>query len=166
MRKAGDILEALFRERFDPQLLEHIQATASLFSSWPAVAGDADIAAAAAHSRIREFERGVILVEAEHPGWVQLLQTKQTRLLKAVRGRFPELEVRGVSFCLSREPISLKKPGASDDAASGTPGAPVVSAPVPEEEAPEESPGEGGEFQAVMKRLEKSIKKRNKISRR
>ncbi|MDR1565690.1 MAG: DUF721 domain-containing protein [Treponema sp.] len=153
MRKAGDILEDLFRERFDPQFLEHIQVTASLFSSWPAVAGDADIAVAAAHSRIREFELGVILVEAEHPGWVQILQTKQTRLLKVFQGRFPELEIRGVSFCLSREPISLKKPG-------------VPGGAVPEEEAPEETPGGGDEFHAVMKRLEKSIKRRNRISRR
>jgi hypothetical protein len=156
MRKAGDILEVLFREHFDPQFLGRVRTTAGLFSSWAAAVEEAGITSASAHSRIRDFERGMLLVEAEHPGWVQILQTKQTGLLKAVQGRYPELEIRGISFCLSREPIS--DPESSEE-----------TLPAGELGASSSFPPEGddtgdGDFHSVMKRLEKSIKKRNKFT--
>jgi hypothetical protein len=44
------------------------------------------------------------LVEADHPGWIQILQTKQKPLLEAVRRGFPELAINGISFRLSRNP--------------------------------------------------------------
>jgi predicted nucleic acid-binding Zn ribbon protein len=107
MRKAGDIISALFKEQFGHEFIETARASAGLFSSWTRIVTevwprnpDSEIPAAAVHSRIRELERGILLVEADHPGWVQILQTKQSDLLSAVQRRFPELEIRGIAFRL------------------------------------------------------------------
>ena len=96
--------------------METAHSTNGLFSSWSQIVAkvwprsfDADeqkaqdVPAAAVHSRIRELERGVLLVEADHPGWIQILQTKQRELLSAVQRRYPELNIRGIAFRLSRE---------------------------------------------------------------
>ena len=111
MRKAGDIISALFREEFGPQFMETARSTAGLFSSWTRIvaevwpqteSGPDNIPAAAVHSRIHELERGVLLVEADHPGWIQILQTKQEELLSAVQRRYADLNIRAIAFRLSR----------------------------------------------------------------
>jgi hypothetical protein len=96
VKRAGDLLAAFF----DRQTLSAGRKYSELFSSWRMVAGEK----LAAHSRIVELERYVLQVEADHPGWIQLLQTRQRDLLERVRRKFPALEIRGISFRLSREP--------------------------------------------------------------
>jgi hypothetical protein len=113
MKKAGDLLAALLDER----LMETARGYSDLFSSWKSLAGDK----LASHSRIKDLERSILLVEADHPGWVQILQTKQRELLTAVRSRFPALSIAGISFCLSRRPPAAD-PGISG--AGGSPGNP------------------------------------------
>jgi hypothetical protein len=107
MKRAGDLLRSFFDEaHFDPDSLENGRRTAGLLTSWAAAAKAVNLSAAADHSRIRELEHKILVIEAEHPGWVQLLQTKQNQLLEYVQRKFPELPIQGISFCLSREPIS------------------------------------------------------------
>ena len=112
MRKAGDILTALFQNSLGSEFIENARSSASLFSSWQKIVAEVwpsgtggskdDIPAAAAHSKIRELEKGLLLVEADHPGWIQILQTKQSELLSAVQRRYPELNIRGIAFRLER----------------------------------------------------------------
>ena len=114
MRKAGDIISALFKNQFGPEFAENARSSAGLFSSWTQVVTEAwsrsslnpsgfeDTPAAAVHSRIRELERGVLLVEADHPGWVQILQTKQGELLSAARRMHPDMDIQAIAFMLSR----------------------------------------------------------------
>jgi hypothetical protein len=106
VKRAGDLLSSLFSGRFDPKALERGRVSADLFTTWEAIAADTKIPTAGDHSRIRDLEHGILVIEAEHPGWVQLLQTKQTQLLRHVQKKFPELKIQGISFCLSRESIS------------------------------------------------------------
>jgi len=125
MRKAGDIVLELFRERFGEQFMEKGRSTTGLFSSWSKIVTEVcirmerkkafasetepdEIPAAAVHSRIKEIEHGVLFVEADHPGWIQILQTRQTELLKEVSRRFPELGIRTIAFKLCREPFARK----------------------------------------------------------
>ena len=115
MRKAGDVVSSLFRDRFGPDFLENARSSASLFSSWQKIVAEAwprgpdsdqnheDVPAAAIHSHIKELERGVLLVEADHPGWIQLLQTRQSGILSAVQRGYPDLGIQAISFRLSRE---------------------------------------------------------------
>ena len=111
MRKAGDIIVSLFRDEFGDDFIESARSSTGLFSSWAQVVTELwsqgrdspeDIPAVAVHSRIRELERGELLVEADHPGWIQILQTKQAELLAAVQRRYPELDIRTIAFRLSQ----------------------------------------------------------------
>jgi len=48
-------------------------------------------------------KRGAVLVEVDHPGWLQMLQLKKSQLLKNIRKRYPELEIRDIRCFLQRE---------------------------------------------------------------
>ena len=107
MRKAGDIITSLFKDHFGENFTENARSNAELYTSWEKIVNEVwqseDIHAAAVHSRIRELEHGILLVEADHPGWIQILQIKQNELLKVVQRRCPELNICGIAFMLSRE---------------------------------------------------------------
>ena len=137
VRKAGDIVSALFSEKFGPGFMQNARSSADLFSSWEKIASsvfsvNGEIPAAAVHSRIRELERGLLIIEADHPGWIQILQTKQAELLSAVQKRFQELEIKGLVFRLIRSPESV-----SAESVQTPESAPPVLPPVhPTEDAP------------------------------
>lgn len=117
MKKVGDIIAEFFKERFGNEFFQTAQSTAALFSSWGDLLTEAwhspenDAASlsqnmhAAAHSRVKDLARGVLIVEADHPGWIQILQTKQADILSAVQQRHPQLDIRSITFRLSREKL-------------------------------------------------------------
>jgi hypothetical protein len=149
MKRAGELLSVFF----DEKLLKKAKNYSDLFSSWTRITEKAGIAAAAGYSRLKEFERGVILIEADHPGWVQILRNKEQGLLRNTRRFFPELDIRGISFMLSRNfPVS---------GAEAKPEKMAV-------EAPESTPKAGTyerikdqQFKDALKQLEQSVRKRN-----
>jgi hypothetical protein len=96
MKKAGDILSALFDENF----VKKAHGYSKLFDCWEDITAKNGIAAAAAHSRIKELDRGILSIEMDHPGWKQILQTKQTKILNDFRIRFPEMDISGISLIL------------------------------------------------------------------
>jgi predicted nucleic acid-binding Zn ribbon protein len=98
MKKAGDLLALILDER----ILKKSQGYSELFLSWELLTEEANVAAAAGHSRIKELEGSVLLVEADHPGWIQILKTKQKELLDKINRRFPQISITGISFRLSR----------------------------------------------------------------
>jgi hypothetical protein len=100
VKRAGELLSVFFNQNF----VEKAQGYSNLFSCWTGITEKNGIPSAASHSRIVELEKAVLLVEADHPGWIQILQTKQASLLNTVIRRFPNLEIRGISFRLSRDP--------------------------------------------------------------
>jgi hypothetical protein len=163
MKKAGDLLSAIF----DEKLIQKARDYSDLFSSWADITGKQGIAAAAAHSRVVELERFVLLVEADHPGWIQLLQTKQRELLTAVQRRFPELTITGISFRLSRMPLGEEKPAeiAKEETA-------LPPKHVPQEEISEPFENladlyariDDEDFKLTLKRLEQGIRKKDKRS--
>jgi hypothetical protein len=149
MKKAGDLLSAFF----DEATLQKARGYGSLFSSWASIAGEN----LAAHSRIVELERSVLLIEADHPGWIQILQTKQKNLLHAVRRRFPQIAVTAISFRLSRNPL-LQNSAPGPDLAVG----PGVVPGDPSEDAASGDPYAGihdEAFKQTLMRLERSVKR-------
>jgi hypothetical protein len=54
------------------------------------------------HSRVRELDRGRLVIEVDHPGWGQLLQFRQRALLAAVQRRFPSLQVMTLAVILQK----------------------------------------------------------------
>jgi len=97
MKTAGDILSALFDEGF----VKKAKGYSKFFDSWEDLCAKNGIASASAHSRIKNLDRGLVLIEMDHSGWKQILQTKQSKLLNDFRIRFPELDISGISLMLS-----------------------------------------------------------------
>jgi len=151
MKKAGDLLGAFF----DEGLVHTAKGYSSFFASWKRVVGDR----LAAHSRIIELEGSMLVIEADHPGWVQLIQMKRNEILETVRRQFPELPVTAISIKLSKDkpaekiqrlqrPIGVESPAANSEKTD-------------EETEPNVDPYEkikDESFKDLLKRLEKSIK--------
>lgn len=95
VRTAAELISALISPKAAREAGTWVQVT----GAWPALAGDR----AAPHSRIADLENHVVTVEVDHPGWIQLLQFRQARLLAEIRERFPALEVRALQFRLARK---------------------------------------------------------------
>jgi hypothetical protein len=165
MKRAGEYLTAII----DADLFKKARSYSGFFSSWARICQDCGIAAAAGHSRIRELEKGILVVEADHPGWIQILQTKAPWILDAARRHAPELDIRGISLTRNgaRSPVSPSGPDPGTEAGPGTD-------PVPEAEpksAPERGAGESRgawdrvedrAFKESLKRLEQGIREREK----
>jgi hypothetical protein len=126
MRRAGELL-SLF---IDEKLLKKAKDYSSLSSAWAKITEANGIGMAAVHSRIRELDRNVLLIEADHSGWLQIFQTRQHRLLEDIRRRFPDLAIHGISFRLSSGPLedgpapsalSGEKSGGNDAAGDSPP---------------------------------------------
>jgi len=96
MKIAGEILSTLFDEQF----LKKAQSYSEFYDSWADITAKNGIAAAAEHSRIKDLDKGLLLIEMDHPGWKQILQTKQSEILNDFRIRFPELDISDISLIL------------------------------------------------------------------
>ncbi|MDR2783624.1 MAG: DUF721 domain-containing protein [Treponema sp.] len=110
MKRAGDLLSVFF----DEYTGRNARSISKVFTSWAAIAKEQRIPAAVDHAQIVELERNIVLIEADHPGWIQILQTKQQELLESFRRRFPELTINGVSFRLSRGAIQAREDDGGD----------------------------------------------------
>ena len=155
MEKAGDI----FRTLLDRRLVEKGQQYAAFFGSWEQIAGEH----LAAHSEIKDIRNGVVVVEADHPGWIQLLQLRQHTLLDALRRRFPDLGIRSLRLQLHRteersaesgQPQGKPPAGQPEPQSAPVPGTPPVSA----EEALEQI--RDRELRTILERLADGINNR------
>jgi hypothetical protein len=161
MKKAGELLGAFFDER----VLKAARGYSELFTAWQSLVGEK----IAAHSKIAELNKSILLVEADHPGWIQILQTKQASILDGVQRRFPDLSISGISFRLAKDGVmSSPQETVADDAterefqkekeeSSAVPHMPAATF----DEDPY-SRIDDSSFKDLLQRLEKSIKARNK----
>jgi hypothetical protein len=156
MERAGDLLRRLF----DNQDFAKGERYASLFNRWASLAGE-DLAA---HSHVADVRKGVVLVEVDHPGWMQLLQMKQERVLKSMKSAYPELEIQSIRFRI----VSSREHRVQEKQAE-----PSHPEPDPEPHTPEESDHSisaesaakrDEAFQQLLGRLGESIRRRNKDS--
>ena len=161
MRKAGDILRAIL----DESSINEAQTYSSFFRSWTKVAGQ-DIAA---HSQVSDVTGGVVVIEADHPGWLQMIQLRRREILQKIQSLYPELGIRELRFFLqqdlkdrARPPgVSVTAPGSetstdtSRDIPQGVPGAKDAPSATPEAAASGKRAGKGGyrEFRALLRRI-------------
>ncbi|MBN1241848.1 MAG: DUF721 domain-containing protein [Spirochaetales bacterium] len=90
VKKASDLVSALV----SPKAARMGEGWQGFFSAWSELAGER----VAAHSRIADVDKGIVVVEADHPGWIQTLQFSQARILAELKRRYPNLGLRGISF--------------------------------------------------------------------
>jgi predicted nucleic acid-binding Zn ribbon protein len=88
MKKIGDVLKDFLREKgwlagnpYEP-----------LFLEWKRIAGEA----LAGHSRLVDVHNGILLVEVDHPGWLQMLQLRKAAIMDAARRTAPLASVEGI----------------------------------------------------------------------
>lgn len=147
----GNILSSFM----DENLSSKAGRVSSFFKSWRHIAGER----LAAHSRVSEVENGIVIVEADHPSWIQLLQMRQEEMLIAVKKGWPELEIRGIAFRIPRTgpaPARDAKPAVSE-----TPPADRTDlADEPLKHA--YKPVTDGRLAAALERLKKSVSDRGK----
>jgi hypothetical protein len=98
MKRVGDLISAIFDEKF----IEKTRGYSTLFDCWEDLMIKNGIAAAAGHSWIKSAEKGLVWIEVDHPGWKQILQTKESKLLHDFRYRFPDMGISGISIILSK----------------------------------------------------------------
>jgi len=95
VRKASDLLGTLL----SPEAAAKADTWSRFFGFWSRAAGEN----LAAHSRPVDVRNGIVFVEATHPGWIQLLQMEQNRILGTIRRTFPELGISGIAFKLAKD---------------------------------------------------------------
>ncbi|MDR3147385.1 MAG: DUF721 domain-containing protein [Treponema sp.] len=167
MKRAGEYLAAII----DADLFKKAKTYSGFFSSWAQICHNCGIAAAAGHSRIRDLEKGILVVEADHPGWVQILQTKAQWILNHARRRFPELDIRGISLTLSKNEIfgsRRREESGSAPQSPPEPQSPPQDKPEPSKPEPPSDAWkriEDKDFKDSLKRLEQSIKEREQSTR-
>jgi hypothetical protein len=69
----------------------------AVFGKWEAYTGF-DIAS---HSRIKEIDKGILIIEADHPGWMQKIQFLSTRILRKIKADYPALEIKAIKTILT-----------------------------------------------------------------
>jgi len=106
VKKVGDLLSDIFSKDMSGKAREFSR----LFSLWEQLTAKYGIAAAAAHSQIQDLQRGVLLVGVDHPGWIQIFQTKEHLLLSDLQKTFPELGINGLAFRLGNAPPVSSQP--------------------------------------------------------
>ncbi len=103
-------VSSLLSSFFNDDKLRRGERYSDFFNSWSSLVGSR----LAAHSKVADVEKGMLVVEAEHPGWIQLLQLRQSGILDEAARRYPELGLKGIAFRLSgrggvsRMPVSEK----------------------------------------------------------
>jgi hypothetical protein len=146
-QRIGELLGAFF----DEKTLQRAGSYSKLFSSWAELTKQCGLSAAADHSCIAGFERGIVMVEADHPGWIQLLQTRERELLNGAGSLFEELGIRGISFRLIRNGKTVSP--------SGT-GPPAAETPAVETPAVQTGGGDRGfedQFKESLQRLKRTL---------
>ena len=140
VKDIGSLLRAFFDEDKVRQGNQYVE----FFSSWKSIVGPRE----ASHSRVAEIEKGILVIEAEHPGWIQLLQLRQSAILATVQTRFPELGLRGIAFRLQKDcmsvPVRPKGQGSPATGGAGVGPGPEAEAGVGGETADDEAQGDAG----------------------
>jgi predicted nucleic acid-binding Zn ribbon protein len=103
VKTAGEALTELLQKQFGASFLEKARACADFCSAWPALTDAVGIGEAGAHSRVNDIKKGILEIETDHPGWKQILLTKQRALLALVQQDFPALKVKGIVFWLKND---------------------------------------------------------------
>jgi len=150
IRKASDILAALFND----ETQQKGQIYSSLFKDWKYVVGPK----LSAHSKIVNIKNSIVIVEVEHPGWLQLLQVQEKNILYKLQTKNPDLNLRGLSFKIAGTLLKTEKAILSVEEVPARQVEEKVKSEVKETET---SPIDT-DFQNLLLQLKKSIEDKNR----
>lgn len=89
-RSAGDLIQQIFAN------LKISTQGQSIFDAWTELVGDET----AEHIKIKDIKGKALLLEADHPGWVQVAQLKKKEILEKIKERFPDNNISIIKVSL------------------------------------------------------------------
>jgi hypothetical protein len=101
---------------------------------------------------VKDVRHGIVLVEVDHPGWIQMIQLKRREICRTLQRTYPALGIDDLRCILQVEEPDQRH----------------IPEPMPEKkrELPREKQPNGDEeresFQRLMERLSESISRRDK----
>lgn len=93
IKSASELLSTFF----DADMTAKGREYSGFSRSWRTIAG----ARLGEHTKPIDIRHGVLIIEAEHQGWMQLLQMEQDRLLEEIGRNYADLGIRAIAFRLS-----------------------------------------------------------------
>ena len=63
----------------------------------------------AGNTRVIDLKNGVLLVETDHPGWIQYLRMYQKFILNGIRMNLPSLKITSLAFRVAGEKVNLSE---------------------------------------------------------
>ncbi len=90
---AGDVLRDLFKKIVP----EETRRSSEVFHGWENIVG----AETALHVEPVDIRNHSLLLESDHPGWSQKIRMRQDGILKSIRNKYPELEIRSLKIRIS-----------------------------------------------------------------
>lgn len=93
IKSASELLSSFF----DADLAAKGREYSGFSKSWRTIAGPR----LGEHTKPVDIRHGILIIEAEHQGWMQLLQMEQDRLLQEIGVKYADLGIRGIAFRLS-----------------------------------------------------------------
>ena len=129
MKKAAELL-ALLLDKGPPGALPF----PALFGGWQELAGPS----LAGHCRAYEVRHRCLLVECDHPGWMQLLLIQKKPILAKIRQRCPQLGMRDIKVRVGPAAGAQPTAGGAAGARKGAGGAsPIAAGPAAPQAAAE-----------------------------
>ena len=94
-RRAAELLQAFLDRIGDTEGPAYV----GLFQSWREIAGNR----IADHTEPVDVRGTALVVEADHPGWVQMVMMSRRQIIERLATRFPELKINGLHVRLATE---------------------------------------------------------------
>ncbi len=145
-KSAGELVTRLFRSVDNPAGRQYV----ALHQSWQSLVGY-DLAA---HSEPVDIKRNALVVELDHPGWMQILQLQEKQLLGRVQREFPELKIGALHMRLVRGEDDASREVSAASTAPGHPPADEKPRSTPEARSDVTAPGAGDDEPGGIERID------------
>lgn len=91
LKRLGDFIDVLF-----PDQGKAIAKWVPVLRQWGKIVGNG----LDCHSVAREVNRGMLLVDVDHPAWMNLFQMRQDEILAKLQRAFPDFQIRSIRLRL------------------------------------------------------------------
>ena len=128
-RRADEIIKALF-----PKIDEKkFQESTMLLSGWKKIVSTISTdpkeraekkeqnktgLLLASHSDVVDLKNGILLVETDHPAYIQMMMMYKDYILKGLKKNYPELNIKSVCYKLKNTDVKLKDFSSNSDETS------------------------------------------------
>lgn len=103
MEKAGNVLRNL--SIFNNINNTEAQNISQMFHSWQSIVGSK----ISGYSRILDIDKNSLIVEADHPAIIQLIQLNYSKILQKINKKYPELEISDMRIILKNPDIVYER---------------------------------------------------------